>query len=689
MSPKKYIHPKPSVFTPFFRRFTDERAAELSDTIALYNDVRAQYHASHWSNDDAHFTVSEHIWQLINEYNDIPENHSYLLAVYRCLGSVLDLEKPIFETPEVDFDVPLTMKELVDLRRFLRAQQYFLSHDDKVIEKLTDTLYILFSGLIHDTPDLPNDALFNIPLIYTLPQPALIVSKVIGTLDDDIHTDYGLFTELTKNIYENVCQANNLVPYTEHKKPFKDISTFDLPPLEIIDLFFDGTPFVEFFRTPVPLPISQETRFEHSWIVAGSGHGKTQTLQFHILEDLKRVAKGEASVVVIDSQGDLIHNISSLKRFADGEELHDKLVLIDPTDIEYPVALNLFDVGMERINKYSPLDRERLINGVLELYDFVLASLLSAELTQKQSVVFRYITRLMLHIPNATIHTFRELMDVDGYEKYRSHISKLKGTARAFFETEFNSRQFEDTKRQIVRRLWGILENQTFERMFSHPRNKLDLFTEMNSGKVILINTAKELLKQNGCEIFGRFFIAMIAQAAQERATLEQRMPTFVYIDECQDYMDHNVALILEQARKYKIGMILAHQYLGQLEPRLQQSFAANTSIKFAGGVSDKDARAFAGMLRTKPDFIESQKKGSFAAFIRNVTDTAVPLSFPFGVMEKEEKMSDGQRHALRAEMRAKYATPYSEVERHISERMPEQPTSSDPDDADTISRDW
>ncbi|WP_417320790.1 hypothetical protein [Erythrobacter aureus] len=138
----------------------------------------------------------------------------------------------------------------------------------------------------------------------------------------------------------------------------------------------------------------------------------------------------------------------------------------------------------------------------------------------------------------------------------------------------------------MLRRLWGILENQTFERMFSHPRSRLDLFKEMNAGKVILINTAKDLLKEQGTEIFGRFFIAMIAQAAQERATLPEhkRTPTIVYVDEAQDYFDRNIGLILAQARKYNVGIVLAHQYLGPLEPKLQEAFSANTAIRFAGG---------------------------------------------------------------------------------------------------------
>ncbi|MCP4407193.1 MAG: ATP-binding protein, partial [Gammaproteobacteria bacterium] len=173
------------------------------------------------------------------------------------------------------------------------------------------------------------------------------------------------------------------------------------------------------------------------------------------------------------------NNIAGLELFAPGQPLSDRLVLIDPTDLEWPVALNLFDVGLDRLDQYSQLDRERLTNSILELYDFVLGSLLDAGMTQKQTVIFRYITRLLLHIPEATIHTLRELLEDGGFDRYRSHIEKLQGSARAFFENEFNGKEFSGTKRQVLRRLYGILENQTFERMFSHPKSKLDLFSEM------------------------------------------------------------------------------------------------------------------------------------------------------------------------------------------------------------------
>jgi hypothetical protein len=205
----------------------------------------------------------------------------------------------------------------------------------------------------------------------------------------------------------------------------------------------------------------------------------------------------------------------------------------------------------------------------------------------------------------------------------------------------------------------------------------------MNAGKVILINTSKDLLKEQGTEIFGRFFIALIAQAAQERATLpaSKRVPTFVYIDEAQDYFDRNIGIILAQARKMNVGMVLSHQFLGQLEPKLQEAFAANTAIKFAGGVSAKDSRAFAPMLYCTPELLEAQPKGSFAANVRGVTKGAVPLKFPLGYLEKLPLMERDERQALRQRMRDCYAVHISAVDKPTAaEPEPTKPVAEPPE---------
>ena len=127
-------------------------------------------------------------------------------------------------------------------------------------------------------------------------------------------------------------------------------------------------------------------------------------------------------------------------------------------------------------------------------------------------------------------------------------------------------------------------------------------------------------------------------------------------------------------------GWVLAHQYLGQLEPKLQDAFAANTSIKFAGGVSAKDARSLAPMLYSDPSFIEQQPKGSFAAHIRGVTPSALPLRFPFGYLESMERMSAKVREALQERMRERYAVHYTALGK-TAEVETEEAAETTPDD--------
>lgn len=602
----------------------------------------------------------------------------------------------MFRLPNIDWSERRSTSDYWELRDAILVQKSFVANfsetEDALFTLLGELLYVTAQASPTREADGRTEASICVPAMridLMVGMPSLL-DNLLGSMFDENVEKRELFPNTRRRLEANliVASGGNPADPASHKRAPKPPSKSGLTDhRELIGTYLSGTPLIRLFDGEVAFTIPESVRFEHHHIVAGTGHGKSQTLQYLISHDLDAVERGEASVIVIDSQGDLISTIAGLKRFAPGQPLHDRIVVIDPTDVEYPVSLNLFDVGIDRLNAYPMLERERLTNSILELYDFVLGSLLEAGMTQKQSVIFRYVTRLMLHIPDATIHTLRELMEPNAEIKFAASIAKLTGTAKHFFETEFGSREFEQTKRQVLRRLWGILENQTFERMFSHPRSKLDIFSEMNAGKIILINTAKDLLKENGTEIFGRFFIALIAQAAQERAVLPEnkRLPTFVYIDEAADYFDRNIGVILAQARKYNVGMVLAHQYLGQLEPKLQEAFAANTSIKFAGGVSNRDARSLGPALGCAPELIEQQSRGAFATAVRGVTNNAVSLQFPLGHVERMPKMTTEEQAELKERMRDRYAVHYQELATSTepAESATEDSPADDEDHAD------
>lgn len=654
-------------------RETRELQRERNKLEALLRDVGVSETAQHSA---VAMVLAQHILLPYVAAKADPASVPLFAQLVACIERIIANEQ-FLQLPEIP-DGALKRSDIWVVSDQYRRSRKILTRFEEAVNLLGAMVAEAINPLISQHPSLvaPRNSeiaelTFTTTLVDSLRNAPEIVEHMMLVPFAPNLDGLALATNLRTRLEHNAIIASGRVPsdpqaLSNVRLPTKASS---LSPQSLVDTYLGGTPWQELFNCTIPVTIPEATRFEHHQIVAGTGHGKTQTLQHLLLHDLQAVASGRASVVVIDSQSDLINTISGLSLFAEGGPLADRLCIIDPTDIEWPVALNLFDVGMERINEYSPLDRERLTNGVIELYDFVLGSLLDAGMTQKQSVIFRYITRLLLQIPNATIHTFRELLEDDGFATYQQYIEKLSGSARAFFQSEFQSKEFSSTRKQVLRRLYGILENQTFERMFSHPKSKVDLFSEMNAGKVILINTAKDLLKETGTQVFGRFFIAMIAQAAQERAVLakDDRLQTFVYIDEASDYFDQNIGVILSQARKYNIGMVLAHQFLGQMDTKLLDAIFANTSIKFAGGVSAKDARVLAAELRTDAAFIEGQDKLSFAAFIKGVTRHAVSIGVTPGQMEKLPRLSAKEHTIQRQAMRDAYAVHYSEIDQNTN----------------------
>jgi hypothetical protein len=198
--------------------------------------------------------------------------------------------------------------------------------------------------------------------------------------------------------------------------------------------------------------------------------------------------------------------------------------------------------------------------------------------------------------------------------------------------------------------------------MFAAKTNRLDMFEALQNGSVVLINTSKALLKTDASALFGRYMIARVISAAFERIAVagDKRNPAFLIVDEAAEYFDENLETLLSQARKFNVGVLFAHQHLDQLTPALRAAVAANTSIKLAGGVSDKDARALASDMRTTPDFITGMAKHSrsteFACYVRNYTVNAVRLEIPFGTLEQAPKMTPTEQAQLVARNRERYA---------------------------------
>lgn len=654
------------------------RNRELAETRREWQAVETLWRASPLARTDR----DDIVLSLVREAQDTltpRPSVPFLVALAGATDAILDGEH--LGAIEAKWDViEHDVEAAVEFREMMRQRRRWAGDYDRmhgIARRLFFTFYQdihrLVSESCQDAWEGDGEAAFEVPLIELLEDPVAGVERMLLFPYDDDTLALDVFRRLREAVQRNLLVASGFLPTDNpaerHARLIFPRLQKDKTPADLAETYLAGTPFAALAELPVPFRIPDEIRFEHCHIVGGTGHGKTQLMQRMIHADLLAAMRERRSVVVIDSQGDLINRLTRLDLFDPGggpDSLADRLVLIDPYDVENPAALNLFDFRLDRLKDYTPADRERVLNGVVEVYETFFGALLGAELTQKQGVIFKYLARLMLEIPGATIHTLMQLME-DG-RPFREHMRKLDGSARWFFEKEFFDPSFSATKKQILKRLWGVLSTPAFERMFAQRENKLDLFAALNEGKIVLISTAKDLLKREGSELFGRFFIALLAQAALERSVLDpdDRTPTFVYVDEAQEYFDDSIETILNQARKYRVGLTLAHQTLDQLTPRLRSSLLSNTSIKCAGGVSAKDARALADELHTSSAFIESMRrrggKTEFAVWLKQKTSHAIRLAVPLGYLERQRVLTEEAFDALIAQNRVRYCGTLADV---------------------------
>lgn len=656
----------PSTYTPFFRRFTNEREREIGETKALYEWVRG----CELRSPDMAKAAASRIYEYFDHLSDpIERRFCY------CLAELLMNEPYLFPTEGADIG-RLSLKEFVQFRNLLLAKQYFFTNQDALLQLLHEGLVRVLYGTASELPEIEDPSPFTIPLIYALPNPRLSVEQFLGTLADDQYIDRGIFRRTANRLFHNARVASGITD-PESKKPIKLPTETTMPLNELNDAYLAGTPFHELMKTPVPLKLTHDERMNHMHIVGGAGAGKTTLLENLILHDVR--SADPPSMVVIEPHSDLIRKIVHADL-----GIQDRLILIDPRDTEFPLALNPFAINRERLATYDRSTQEQVTAGVIQTLDYLFSSLFDLKLTGKQAGFFRYIIRLLLTLPevrktNATVLDMMKLMK--DASAYNDVIEALPEIPKEFFQVDFAGTTYKDTRDQIRYRLMSLIENPTLARLFTAPENKVDFFTEINRGAVILIDTAKDFLKE-GSSVFGRIMISLVLQAVQERAAIppSRRKDCFLIVDEAASYFDQNIDDLLTDARKYRCGCVFAHQYLGQASHELRASLAANTSTKFVSGVSASDARVMSHELRTTHEFILAQPRLQFAAHIRNITPQAVSIPVKVGVIDRLPKLSHSAYERLIHRNRARVAVPLLKT-RNTEQGAAEPPPSQTDDD--------
>ncbi len=307
--------------------------------------------------------------------------------------------------------------------------------------------------------------------------------------------------------------------------------------------------------------LTQDERRRHMYILGATGTGKTTLLLSMIQQDIEN-GKG---LCLIDPHGDLVEDILHIipkNRIKD-------VVFFNPDDIGYPTGINLLELTPGLKGEEAIREKEFIAESIISLFHKIY--------TEKYSGPrMEYILRNTIHtaftVPDATLFTVYKLLINTRFRK--SVVRNLKDeNLLDFWKYEFaKAGDYQKVKMisPITNKIGRFLFSPTAKRILEQDKSTINFDQIMNEGKILLCNVSKGKIGEDNSEVFGVVIMAKIQLAALKRARMKQedRRDFYLYVDEFQNFATPAFAQILSEARKYKLGAILAHQTTSQIEDK-------------------------------------------------------------------------------------------------------------------------
>ena len=395
-------------------------------------------------------------------------------------------------------------------------------------------------------------------------------------------------------------------------------------------------------RTLVSL--SEQVRMEHTWIIGGSGTGKSTLLLNLIGTD---IANGEG-LAVLDPHGDLIEDI--LARIP--EERIDDVIVFDPADTEYPIGFNILSAG-------SDIEKHLLASDVVGMF----ARLSTSWGDTMTTVLANAVLAILESTEGGTLLELRRFLIDERFRKtYLATISDPH--IRLFWEKEYPLIGTRSVG-PILSRLDAFLRPKLIRHIVGQKNAPLDVADVMENGKILLAKLSQGLIGEENAALLGSLLVSKFHQTALARQALrhEDRHPFYLYADEFQHFVTPSMEGLLTGARKYRLGLTLAHQTLAQVKdaPAITSALFGNAHTRIVFRVGDDDARKLAeGFASFNEEDIQQLPRGEAIVRLGGKGNDCNIQTFPREAVDAETAAK--RRIAVLARSREQYATALSEL---------------------------
>ncbi len=325
--------------------------------------------------------------------------------------------------------------------------------------------------------------------------------------------------------------------------------------------------------------IKAKDRSRHMYIIGKTGMGKSTILENMAVQDIEN-GEGLAFIDPHGKSADLLLDYIPKERIED-------VVYFAPFDVEYPIAFNVMeDVGYDK--------RHLVMSGLMSAFKKIWVDAWSA----RMEYILGNTLLALLEYPGSTLLSINRMFSDKTYR--RTVVENVTDTTvRAFWEEEFaryTDRFAAEATPAIQNKVGQFTSNPLIRNIIGQPISSFDLRDILDKRKIFIVNLSKGRIGEVNANLLGSMIITKLYLAAMSRADTEERelakLPNFfLYVDEFQSFANESFADILSEARKYKLNLTLAHQYIEQMAEEVKDAVFGNvgTMISFRVGAYDAE----------------------------------------------------------------------------------------------------
>lgn len=326
------------------------------------------------------------------------------------------------------------------------------------------------------------------------------------------------------------------------------------------------------------MSLSEEQRMRHMYLVGASGTGKSTLLLNLITQDIQH---GEG-LALLDPHGDLVDAV--LKRVP--KDRMKDVIVFDPSDDEFPIGFNIFHAHTEAEKTLLASDLTKTFQRLSTSWG-----------DRMNAILGNGIMAMLEHPEGGTLLTLRRFLTDKAYRtEFLSQITEPE--VRYYWEKEYPQLS-RGAEAPVLTRLDTFLRTKTVRNMVAQVKSSIDFSKVMDGKKILLVKLSHGAIGEENSYLLGTLIVTAIHQAALRRQRIEQteRAPFYLYIDEFQNFITPSMESILSGARKYNLGLVLAHQERRQLlskDTEVANSVLSNPYTRLCFRLGDVDAAALA-----------------------------------------------------------------------------------------------